>query len=249
MRILAIVITVVASACSQRNPKTISRIDLPLDQRMEVPQQVTSASLSLAEFAQFIATSFKVPLLVETPAPVPNLKIAEGTYSARALLKIAINQLRGFKWEDESGVAHIYEQHLARSSGNLLNVRVQQFAFPATVGQFMYLFRPCVYSIIQGYNCAGGAYSGFQLPQLDHGALPLGQTFKDRSARDILLTALKTNGRFYVLIAFDGTEPKLNDEYAFKNWFAESLEVSEPAHLWIQRPKAQGSVTDSQGNR
>jgi hypothetical protein len=135
MRVLAILITVVASACSQRNRKTISRIDLPLDQRMEIPQQATSASLSLAEFAQFIATSFKVPLLVEMPAPVPNLRIAEGTYSARALLDIAINQLRGFRWEDESGVAHIYEQHLARSSGNLLNVRVQQFAFPATVGQ------------------------------------------------------------------------------------------------------------------
>ena len=207
---------------------------------------MTSASLNLAEFAQFIATCFKVPLLVETPAPVPNLKIAEGTYSARALLNIAIEQLRGFKWEDESGVAHVYEQHLVGSSGNLLNVRVQQFAFPATVGEFMYFFRPCIYSMIQGYNCTGGAYSGFELPRLKQGALPLGETFKDRSARDILLTALRTNGRFYVVIAFDRTEPQLNSDYAFRNWFAESLEVSEPAHLWIQRPKAREHVTERQ---
>ena len=248
MRTVAFLIAVVATACPRHSANTISRIDLPLEQRLELPQRVASASLNIAEFAQFIATSFKVPLLVETPAPVPDLKIYQGTYSARSLLDAAIGQLRGFKWEDVAGVAHVYEQHLVGSSGNLLNVRVQQFAFPATVGEFMYVFRPCVYSIIQGYNCTGGAYAGFQLPQLSRGTLPLGQEFKNKSARDILLTALRTNGRFYVLIAFDGTEPQLSSEYAFKNWFAESLEVSEPAHLWIQVPKARSNASVTESN-
>ena len=238
MRIVAILITLVATACSPRPTKTISRLDLPLDQRIELPQRVASASLSLAEFAQFIATSFKVPLLVETPAPVPYLRTPEGTYSARQLLDAAIMQIPGFEWKDEGGVAHIYGKRLVASSGNLLNVRIPQFSFPHDVGEFMYLFRPCIDSVIQGYGCRGGAYTGFQLPKLKQGGLPYGQTFTNEDARSILLTALKANGRFYVLIAFEGAQPKLRSEYPFGNWFAESLEVSEPTHLYIEIPKA-----------
>ena len=54
----------------------------------------------------------------------------------------------------------------------------------------------------------------------------------------ILLTALKVNGRFYVLIAYEGTEPKLRSQFPLENWFGESLEVAEPSPLWVQKPKA-----------
>jgi hypothetical protein len=135
-------------------------------------------------------------------------------------------------------VAHIYEKRLVHSSDNLLNVRIPQFAFPHDVGEFIYLFRPCIDSVIQGYGCKGGAYTGFQLPQLKQGGLMYGQTFTNELARDILLAALKMNGKFYVLIAFEGTKPKLRSEFPFKNWFTESLEVAEPSLLWVQTPKA-----------
>lgn len=216
----------------------VSRLDLALEQRLDLPQRVVSASLRLTDFVSFIATSFKVPLLVETPAPIPELKTPEGTYSARQLLDLATHQMQGFEWKDEDGVAHIYHKRLVRSSGNLLNVRIHQFAFPHDVGEFVYIFRPCISASLQGYDCQGGAFEGFQLPKLQQGRLPFGQNFHDMLARDILLAALKTNGRFYVLIAFEGTDPKLKSQFPFQNWFAESLEVAEPSPLWVQTPKA-----------
>ena len=179
-----------------------------------------------------------MPLLAETPAPVPDLETPDGTYTARQLLDLAMGQLPGFEWKNEAGVAHIFEKRLVRASGNLLNVRIPQFAFPHDVGEFMYLFRPCIDSVIQGYGCKGGAYTGFQLPQLKQGGLTYGETFTDELARNILLAALKKNGRFYVLIAFEGTQPKLRSKFPFKNWFAESLEKDEPSPLWVQTPKA-----------
>jgi hypothetical protein len=195
--------------------------------------------MRLTDFVSFIATTFKVPLLVETSAPVPDLKTPEGTYSARQLLDTAIIQLPRFEWKNKGGVAHMYEKSLVASSGNLLNVRIPQFSFPHDVGEFMYLFRPCISSVIQGYGCHGGAYSGFQLPKLRRGELPYGQTFTNDVARNILLTALKANTRFYVLIAFEGAQPNLRSEYPFANWFAESLEIAEPSPMWVQTPKKQ----------
>jgi hypothetical protein len=103
----------------------------------------------------------------------------------------------------------------------------------------MNLFRPCINSVIQGYGCRGGAYSGFQFPKLRQGGLPYGQAFTNEEARIILLTALKANARFYVLIAFEGTQPKLRSDFPFANWFAESLEIDEPCPMWVQTPKGQ----------
>ena len=237
MRIVALLIVLATSMVSAQTSTPVSRLDLPLEERLNVPQRVASVPRRLTDFVSFIATSYKVPLLVETPAPGPNLKTPDGTYTARQLLDIAMRQLPRFEWKNEAGVAHIYEKRLLRSSGNLLNVRIPRFAFPHDVGEFMYLFRPCIGSVIQGYGCEVGVYSGFQLPQLKQGGLTYGQTFTNELARDILLTALKMNGRFYVLIAFEGTEPKLRSEFPFQNWFAESLEVAEPSPLWVQIPK------------
>jgi len=149
-----------------------------------------------------------------------------------------MSQLRGFAWRDEGGVAHVYERHLLDAPGNLLNVRIPVFTFPHTVGEFMYFFRPCIHSVILGHGCGEGIFMGFQLPELRQGALPYGQTFRDEIARKILLAALRVNGRFYVFIAFEGPQPELRSQYPFINWFAESLEVSEPSPMRVQRPKA-----------
>jgi hypothetical protein len=238
MRIATVLIALAAGACSVPKTAPVSRFDLLLEQRLDAPQRIASVLLRLTDFVSFVATSFKVPLLVETPAPVPDLKTPDGIYSARQLLDLAMQQLPGFEWKDEDGVAHIYEKHLVNSSGNLLNVRIHQFAFPSDVGEFMYLFRPCIWGTIEGYDCRGGAYTGFQLPKLKQGHLPLGQNFNNTLARDILLAALKANGRFYLLIAFEGTKPRLKSHFPWGNWFAESLEVAEPSPMWVQTPKA-----------
>ena len=226
-----------ASPSCAQTTRASAPLDQPLELRLDLPRRVASASLRVTDFVSFIATTFKVPSLVETPALVPDLNTPEGTYSARQLLDMAILQLPKFKWKDEGGVAHIYEKHLVTSSGNLLNVRIPQFSFPRDVGEIMYLFRPCIDSVIQGYGCRGGAYSGFQFPKLRQGGLPYGQAFINEEARIILLTALKANARFYVLIAFEGTQPKLRSEFPFANWFAESLEIDEPSPMWVQTPK------------
>jgi hypothetical protein len=240
MRIAALLIAFAASTLSAQAGAQVTRLDLSLEQRLDLPQRVASASLRLTDFVSFVATSFKVPLLVEMPAPGPDLKTPEGNYSARQLLDLATDQVQGFEWKDEGGVAHIYHKRLVRSSGNLLNVRIHQFAFPKDVGEFMYYFPPCIGATIHGYDCRGGAFSGFQLPKLKQGQLPVFQNFRDTLARDILLAALKTNGRFYVLIAFEGMDPKLESQFPFHNWFAESLEVADPSPLWVQTPKARG---------
>jgi len=240
MRIAALLIALATGTLSAQIGVPVSRLDLPLEQRLDLPQRIASVPLRLTDFVSFIATSFKVPLLVETPTPVPDLETPDGTYSARQLLDLKIHHLPDFEWKDEGGVAHVYDKRLLRSSGNLLNVRIRQFAFPHDVGEFMYYFRPCISATLRGYDCRGGAYSGFQLPQLKHGQLPFGQNFDGVLARDIILAALKANGRFYVLIAFEGSEPKLKSQFSFQNWFAESLEVPEPSPLWVQTPRAHG---------
>ena len=132
-----------ANTLSAQTKAPVSRLDLPIEQRLDLPQRIASFPLRLTDFASFIATSFKVPLLVETTAPVPDLETPDGAFSARQLLDIAMLRPPGFEWKDEGGVAHIYDKHLVRSSGNLLNVRIHWFAFPHDVGEFTYYFRPC----------------------------------------------------------------------------------------------------------
>jgi len=238
MRIAVLLVAVFTSPSWAQAKSAPSPLGLPLEQRLDLPRRVASESLSLTDFVSFIATTFKVPLLVETSAPTPDLKTPEGTYSARQLLDVAISQLARFEWKDEGGVAHIYGRSLVASSGNLLNVRIPQFSFPHDVGEFMYLFRPCINSVILGYGCRGGLYTGFQLPKLKQGELPYGQTFTNEAARSILLTALKANGRFYIGIAFEGSQPKLRSQYPLANWLAESLEIDEPSPIWVQTPKS-----------
>jgi hypothetical protein len=234
MRAVALFIVLVATSCSQPPATPVSRLDLRLEQRLDLRQRVASASIELKDFVGFIGTSFKVPLLVETSTPDAQVRIYSGTYTARQLLDAVVAKLINFEWRDEGGVAHIYEKVLAAAPGNLLNVRIPHFAFPGDVGEFMYMFRPCISSVIQGYGGVIGATVGFKLPKLTQGRLPEGQIFDNVVARDILLAALKTNGRFYVLIAFRSNDPNLKSKYPFMNWFAESLEQDDPSPMWIQ---------------
>jgi hypothetical protein len=239
MRIVGLLIVLAfGTSCARVTAGPVSRIDLPLEQRLEVPQKVAATSLKLTDMTGFIGTSYKVPILVETPTPIPDLKIPEGSYTARQLLDLTVNQLPGFEWKDESGVAHLYEKTLVGSAGNLLNVRIRRFAFQHDVGEFMYFFRPCIFFVIEGSDCmSGGAYAGFRIPKLQKGQLPYLQSFSNVPARDILLSALKANGRFYVLVAFEGTKPELKSQFPFVNWFAYSSERSEPEPMWIDHQK------------
>lgn len=234
MAALAVVVVCCASVVQAQAPA--ARLQLPVEQRLDVPLKVKKAPLTLVEFVGFIATAYKVPLLVETTSPVPDLKVPSGTYTARDLLNVGIRQLRGYEWKDEGGVAHLFQPALEKSPGNLLNVVVPHFKFPKTVGEFMYLFPPCVSSIIQGNGCTGGAYSGFVLPKLKQPKLPC-LKFKNETARNILLQALQANGRFYVLVAFEDEHPKLKSEFPFRNWFAQSLEEYTPPRIWVQAPR------------
>src|SRR5579864_2242052 len=70
MRIATLLIALAASACSAPKTAPVSRLDLPLEQRLDAPQRIASVPLRLTDFVSFIATSFKVPLLVETPGAV-----------------------------------------------------------------------------------------------------------------------------------------------------------------------------------
>lgn len=156
MRVALLLLALFVSPLWAQTTSDTSPLNLPIEQRLDLPRQVASASLRLTDLVSFIATTFKVPLLVETPAAVPDLKTSPGAYTARQLLDIVIHQLPGFEWKDEGGVAHIYEKHLVASPGNLLNFRIPRFSFPHDVGEFMYLFRPCINSVIQGYGCTEG---------------------------------------------------------------------------------------------
>jgi hypothetical protein len=177
-------------------------------------------------------------VLVETVAPVPDLTIPAGTYSARQLLDKGVQQLRGYEWKDEGGVAHLYQRALRASRGNLLNVQIRRFSFPANVADFDFYFRPCISGTIQGYDCTGGgAYTGFKPSGLEKEPLPSLEAFKDVQARAILLRALQANGHFYVLIAYESAHPRLRSNFPFGNWFTRTLVPAEPLPMWIQRPE------------
>jgi hypothetical protein len=237
MRIVASVLLVLSSAFASGEQRVHSRLDLSLPQRLDAPQPVASASIRLTDFVGFIGNTFKVPLLVETTSPVPDLTIPAGTFSARQLLDLAVRQLPGYKWEVENDVAHLYRTALVGWRGNLLNTRIHRFYFPKDMGDFVLQFPNCIHSTIQGYDCLGGAITGIVPPGLDKEPLPYLESLKDVTARTILLRALQANGHFYVLIAYESTRPKLTSIFPFLNWFTQSLVPAEPAPMWVQTPK------------
>jgi len=222
---------------SPQQVRAASRLDLSLQQRLEYPQAIASASVTLRDFVGFIGNSYKVPLLVEAVSPVPDLIVPAGTYSARQLLDIAVRQLHGYEWKSEGGVAHLYERGLVMSRGNLLNVKIHMFFFPKNVADFILYFRACIDSTIQGYRCSGVVITGIEPPGLKIEPLPYAEVFEHVTARAVLLRALQANGRFYVLIAYASTRPKLTSDFPFLNWFTESLVPAKPSPMWIQRPK------------
>src|SRR5690242_10241634 len=153
MRTVALLLLILVSGFASGEQRMRSRLELPLPQRLDAPQAVASASLRLTDFVGFIGNSYKVPLLVETTSPVPDLTIPAGTFSARQLLDIAVRQLPGYEWEAENGVAHLYRTALVGWRGNLLNVHIHRFYFPKDVGNFVLKFPNCIHSTIQGYGC------------------------------------------------------------------------------------------------
>lgn len=218
---------------------TTSRLGLTFLKRLDTPQRVASASLTLTDFAGFIATSFKVPLLVETPSPVPDLTIPEGIYTAQQLLDLETSQLHGFAWREDAGVAHLYQAELLTWHGNVLNVRIHRYFFPHNVAEFLHDFPSCVFWTIRADGCQP-ALAGIVIAGLQHEALPYLHAFRDATAREILLKALQSNGRFYVFIAYESAHPNLKSEFPFENWFAASLVPNEPAPMWVQIPKRNG---------
>jgi hypothetical protein len=238
MRMVAIALLFIPSLALAQDA---SRLDLPLHERLEQPQRVAAAKMRLTDLVSFIAISFKVPVLVETTSPVPDLSISAGTYNVRQLLDSVMPQLHGFAWRDEKGVVHVYKRRLLNSRGNIMNVRIHRFTFPRNVAEFLYFFRPCIRNTVQGYECGVGAFSGLLPLDLHRERLP-SETFRDVSARDILLSALKANGRFYVLIAFESDTPKLKSEFPYLNWFSQSLVSNDPSAIWVQNPTRPGQI-------
>jgi hypothetical protein len=180
--------------------------------------------LKLTDFASFIATSFKVPLMVETSAPVPDLQIQAGTYSARQLLDAAVAQLPRFKWKDEEGIAHIYQTGLVKSPGNLLS-----FHFPMTWGSLCTISAPVSVPSSRGTDVEAAS-------TLDFG----GRDFNRADCRWDKTSTPCLPGTSCWLLAFESIEPNLKSQFPFRNWFAEALEVAEPSPIWVQTPKPHG---------
>jgi len=209
-----------------------SRLNLSLEQRFNSRLRVTAVSVTLPDFVGFIATAYKVPLLVETTSPVPDVHIPAGTFSARQLLDNVVGR---YTWQQEKGVAHVFQPVLARASGNLLNITVERFYFPRNVADFHTTFRSCLYSMTKKHRCTGGVVTEIIPAWMSKESLPYLEPFKNARARTILLSALALNTHFYVLIAFRSTHPDESSEFPFRNWFTESLVPDEPSPIWVQR--------------
>lgn len=181
-------------------------------------------SLRLTDFVGFIATSYKVPMLVEFAYSQPDVLIAGGSYTAGQLLDQAVSQLRGYRWAPENGVAHLYQSQLVKSKGNLLNVKLKKFYLPGNVTEFIEILRSCVANSARGYGCAAASPStGCVACGLEKEPLPYRERFDEVSARAVLLRALQTNGRFFVFIRFDTIHPKSNRDTQHAKWFVKSL--------------------------
>jgi hypothetical protein len=219
-----------AAMWAQQSPTP--RIDIPVQERLELPQRVSSASLRLTDFVGFIATSYKVPMLVEFVYPQPTLTVMAGTYSARQLLDHAVSQLHGYRWKSENGVAHLYHSQLVKWRGNLLNVKLRKFYLPVNVTEFIRTLRSCVANTAGGYGCtAASVSSGCVACGLEKESLPYLERFDEVTARAVLLRALQANGRFFIVIAFDSVHPKLSSDVPFLNWFTQSLVPDKAAPM------------------
>ena len=233
-----VLLTFAAAAHASSSP-----LDLPLEQRLDAPRKIASASLKLTDFVGFLGNTYKVPLLVETTSPVPDLAIPSGTFSARQLLDLAVQQLHGYEWKSEKGVAHLYRRDLAGSQGNLLNLRIHRFTFPKNVAEFVLEFRQCLYSIVQHYDCRGGAIEAVAAAALFSEPLPYLESFNDVDARSILLALWRANGRFYVLIAYESGKPTLTSNFALQNWFTQSvIPDATVCHVCVATSARQDSV-------
>ncbi len=215
-------------------PPPIVRLDLPLEQRLDIPVKHASATLRLTDFVSFVATSYKVPVLAEVVAPIPDVKVSEGTDSARQLLETVIGRLPGYLWKDEGGIAHIFQTSLLTSRGNILNLQVDRFYFPASVPDFNASFRSCLWGLAQHHGCVGGAISDLIPTELHKEPLPYAEAVREVAGRAILIRALQANGHFYSLIGYRSDKPQLDDDFAISNWFIRSLVPDEPLPIWIQ---------------
>ena len=113
---VALLLTLYSAVVWTQRPPT-PRIDMPLHDRLQLHQGVSSVSLLLTDFVGFIATSYKVPILAEVTCPQPDVTITAGSYTARQLLDQAVSQLHEYRWKSENGVAHLYQSQLRRAGG------------------------------------------------------------------------------------------------------------------------------------
>jgi hypothetical protein len=238
--ILLICLALVYAGCSKRTdegqPTPQARLALPLKQRLDVPLNHTAANFRLTDFVSFIATSYKVPLLAEVVAPVPDVQIPAGSHTARKLLDYVVSRLPGYAWDDDQGIANIFEVDVRKAAGNILNLPVHYFMVPPNVWEFNAEFRLCLWNIAKQQGCSGGVIDEVGQPELRKEALGVG-SFHDAPAGTILRTVLRENGRFHVLMAYSSRRPKLGDSFVFENWYTQSLVPDEPLPIWIQIPK------------
>lgn len=200
---------------------------------------------SLCQFAESSPTSsvssrrlIRSPVLAEIVAPNPDISIPGGTYTARQLLDITVRAIPSYRWQNQDGVAHIYQRRVVDARGNLLNLRIHRFMTPQNVRDFNMIFRACLKSTVQGFGCMGAVITEITPAFFEKEKLGI-EIFKDRTAREVLLWALQDNGFCYVVLGYPNSRPKLpgDAEFTFVNWHLRSLRTQEPDPIWIQSPR------------
>ncbi len=161
--LLLVCLALFSIGCSKRategQPSPQARLALPLGQRLDTPLNHTSASFRLTDFVSFIATSYKVPVLAEVVAPVPDVQVPVGTHTARQLLDYVVGRLPGYAWDDDDGVANIFQVDLRKAPGNVLNQPTNHFDVPSNVWEFNSKFRSCQWDIAHQQDCGGRVWT------------------------------------------------------------------------------------------
>jgi hypothetical protein len=201
---------------------------------VDVRHQHSAKTGNLAEVLRFVAIKFQVAIVAELVQPLASdLKIPSGKHSAKELLELLSKAAPGYSWTAYGTVVHFYNDSVRSASENFLNVKFEMFEMPATVGDLQVLLPPQLKNRLQGHS-QGYAAHGFRT--LEGQALPV-RTMHNVTGREILIAAAQSNPKFCTIIVFPSSKPTATDiNFAFENWFWQSLDSKEPQRIYIKSP-------------
>ena len=194
------------------------------------PKEHSSFSGDLVSALTYIGQTFDVSIVAEVAQPYPTqLRLPAGKHTAEELLTLLVQQAAGYAWQKQGSVAWVYNQEVAHSTGDFLNLHRTAVRMPGNLGELR-LQLPMEVSVAEGHG--GGVGTGV-VPR-EHEEFHLSpETLANPTIRDVLFRAA-TEVKLLSVIVFPNSSPTPSDQdEAFSNWYLVPNELlsSQPLHV------------------